>query len=111
MYYFTRLNWKIVVKYLLLFINKGRRKCGFINIGYGNIIAANRIICIISPGAAPTKRMIQEAKEHRLVIDATTGRKTRAVIVMDTGHIILSAVQPETVISRLDKDVMNKEDE
>lgn len=83
----------------------------FINIGYGNIIAANRIISIITPGAAPIKRMVQEAKEHRLVIDATTGRKTRAVIVMDTGHIILSAVQPETVISRLNKDVLDKEDE
>ncbi len=83
----------------------------FINIGYGNIISANRIISIITPGAAPTKRMVQEAKEHRLVIDATTGKKTRAVIVMDTGHIILSAVQPETVISRLNKDIQSKEEE
>ncbi len=83
----------------------------FINIGYGNIIAANRIISIISPAAAPTKRMVQEAKEHRLVIDATTGRKTRAVIIMDTGHIVLSAVQPETVISRLNKDIFSKEDD
>ena len=56
----------------------------FINIGYGNIIAANRIISIITPGAAPTKRMVQEAKQNMLVIDATTGRKTRSVIVMDT---------------------------
>ena len=55
--------------------------------------------------------MVQEAREYRLVIDATTGRKTRAVIVMDTGHLILSAVQPETVISRLNKDGLNKEDE
>ena len=84
---------------------------GFINIGYGNIIASNRIISIITPGAAPTKRMVQEAKEHRLVIDATTGRKTRAVIIMDTGHIVLSAVQPETVISRLNKDIFSKEDD
>ena len=82
----------------------------FINIGYGNIIAADRIISIITPGAAPTKRMIQEAKQNMLVIDATTGRKTRAVIIMDTGHIILSAVQPETVISRLNKDVSSKEE-
>ncbi len=80
----------------------------FINIGYGNIIAANRIISIITPGAAPTKRMVQEAKQNMLVIDATTGRKTRAVIVMDTGHIVLSAVQPETVISRLNKDIINE---
>ena len=80
----------------------------FINIGYGNIIAANRIISIITPGAAPTKRMVQEAKQNMLVIDATTGRKTRAVIVMDTGNIVLSAVQPETVISRLNKDIINE---
>lgn len=83
----------------------------FINIGYGNIISAKRIISIIVPGAAPIKRMIQEAKENSLVIDATSGRKTRAVIVMDTGHIVLSAVQPETVIGRLNKDIFEKEDD
>ena len=82
-----------------------------INIGFGNIVSANRIISIIAPGAAPTKRMIQEAKEHRLVIDATTGKKTRAVIIMDTGHIVLSALQPETIISRLNKDIIIKEEE
>lgn len=82
----------------------------FINIGFGNIVQADRILAIISPDAAPTKRMIQEAKQKMLSIDATTGRKTRAVIIMDTGHIILSAVQPETVISRLNKDVSSKEE-
>ncbi len=81
---------------------------GFINIGYGNIISSNRIISIIAPGAAPIKRLIQEAKEKSLAIDATSGRKTRAVIIMDTGHIILSAVQPETVVSRLNKDISEK---
>ena len=85
--------------------------CGFINIGYGNIIAGSRIISIITPGAAPIKRLVQEAKDKSLVIDATSGRKTRAVIIMDTGHIILSAVQPETVVNRLNKDVFEKEDE
>ena len=83
----------------------------FINIGYGNIISSNRIISIITPGAAPIKRLIQEAKEKSLVIDATSGRKTRAVIIMDTGHIILSAVQPETVVSRLNKDITEKEED
>ncbi len=83
----------------------------FINVGYGNIISANRIVSIIVPGAAPIKRFIQEAKEKSLVIDATSGRKTRAVIVMDTGHIVLSAVQPETVISRSNRDNYNKEAE
>ncbi len=83
----------------------------FINIGYGNIISANRIISVIVPGAAPIKRLVQEAKEKSLVIDATSGRKTRAVIIMDTGHIVLSAVQPDTVVSRLNKDIAEKEDE
>lgn len=90
---------------------KGEKIMQFINIGYGNIIVADRIISIITPTAAPTKRLVQEAKQKMLVIDATTGRKTRAVIVMDTGHIILSAVQAETIISRLNKDVSKKEDD
>ncbi len=85
--------------------------CGFINIGYGNIISGSRIISIITPGAAPIKRLIQEAKDKSLVIDATSGRKTRAIIIMDTGHIVLSAVQPETVVNRLNKDVFEKGDE
>ena len=72
-----------------------------INIGFGNIILAERIIAIISPDSAPVKRMIQESKENGKIIDATCGRKTRAVIIMDSGHIILSAVQPETVAGRL----------
>ena len=76
-----------------------------INIGFGNIILAERIIAIISPDSAPVKRMIQESKDNGKIIDATCGRKTRAVIIMDSGHIILSAVQPETVAGRLDKDL------
>lgn len=76
-----------------------------VNIGFGNIISANRIIAIVSPESAPIKRIIQEAKENSTVVDATYGRRTRAVIIMDSGHVILSAVQPETVASRLDKDM------
>jgi len=72
-----------------------------INIGFGNIVAANRIISIISPESAPIKRIIQEAREKGMLIDATYGRRTRAVVVADSGHIILSAVQPETVANRL----------
>ena len=72
-----------------------------INIGFGNIVAANRIISIISPESAPIKRIIQEARDRGMLIDATYGRRTRAVIVTDSGHIILSAVQPETVANRL----------
>ncbi|MBC7343061.1 MAG: DUF370 domain-containing protein [Clostridia bacterium] len=72
-----------------------------INIGFGNIVSANRIIAIVSPESAPIKRIIQEGRDRGLLIDATYGRRTRAVIVTDSGHIILSAVQPETVAHRL----------
>lgn len=75
-----------------------------INIGFGNIVSANRIIAIVSPDSAPIKRMVQEAKDSGQAVDATYGRRTRAVVIMDSGHIILSAVQPETVAGRLDKD-------
>lgn len=72
-----------------------------INIGFGNVVAANRIIAIISPESAPIKRIIQEARDKGLLIDATYGRRTRAVVVADSGHVMLSAVQPETVANRL----------
>ena len=72
-----------------------------INIGFGNVVASNRIIAIISPESAPIKRIIQEARDRGLLIDATYGRRTRAVVVTDSGHILLSAVQPETVANRL----------
>ena len=68
-----------------------------INIGFGNIVSANRIIAIVSPESAPIKRIVQEAIENGNAVDATYGRRTRAVLIMDSGHIILSAVQPETV--------------
>ncbi len=76
-----------------------------INVGFGNIVVASRIVAIVSPESAPIKRIIQDAKENKSVIDATYGRKTRAVLIMDSGHIILSAVQPETIASRLDKEI------
>lgn len=72
-----------------------------INIGFGNIVAANRIIAIVSPESAPIKRIIQEARDRGMLIDATYGRRTRAVIIADSDHVILSAVQPETVAHRL----------
>ena len=80
-----------------------------VNIGFGNIVSADRIIAIVSPEAAPIKRMVQEAKDNKTAVDATCGRRTRAVLIMDSGHVILSAVQPETVASRLGKEV-TKED-
>lgn len=80
-----------------------------INIGFGNMVSSARLIAIVSPESAPIKRIIQEAKEKGSLIDATYGRRTRAVIIMDSDHVILSAVQPETVAGRLDEEV--EEDE
>ncbi|MCR4426004.1 MAG: DUF370 domain-containing protein [Firmicutes bacterium] len=72
-----------------------------INIGFGNIVAANRLVAIVSPESAPIKRIIQDARDRGMLIDATYGRRTRAVMITDSGHVILSAVQPETVAHRL----------
>jgi len=72
-----------------------------INIGFGNIVSANRIIAIVSPESAPIKRIITEARDRGMLVDATYGRRTRAVIITDSDHVILSAVQPETVAHRL----------
>lgn len=72
-----------------------------INIGFGNMVSLNRIISVISPESAPIKRLIQESREKSLLIDATYGRKTRAVIITDSNHIILAAIQPETIANRL----------
>ena len=72
-----------------------------INIGFGNMVSANRLVAIVSPESASIKRIIQDAKERGTLIDATYGRRTRAVIVTDSDHVILSAVQPETVANRL----------
>ena len=77
-----------------------------INIGFGNIVSANRIIAIVSPESAPIKRIITEAREKNLLVDATYGRRTRAVIVTDSSHVVLSAIQPETVAHRF---VVNKD--
>ncbi len=79
-----------------------------VNIGFGNIVSANRVIAIISPDSAPIKRIINEAKDANRLIDATYGRRTRAVIITDSNHVILSAIQPETVANRfLNKDLTN----
>lgn len=79
-----------------------------INIGFGNIVSANRIITVVSPESAPIKRLIQEGRDRGLLVDATYGRRTRAVIITDSDHIILTAVQPETIANRLNaKDETN----
>ncbi len=82
-----------------------------INIGFGNIVSVERIISIVSPESAPIKRIIQEAKDSKMAIDATYGRRTRSVIIMDSGHVILSDVQPETIAARVDADDEDDEEE
>ena len=73
-----------------------------INIGFGNMVSAGRLIAIVSPDSAPIKRMVQEARDRGVLIDATYGRRTRAVLIMDNDHLVLSALQPDTVASRLE---------
>ena len=75
-----------------------------VNIGFGNIVSADKIVAIVSPESAPIKRMVQDAKDNGTAIDATFGRKTRAVLIMDSDHIVLSAVQAETIADRIDKE-------
>ena len=83
-----------------------------INIGFGNLVSAQRLLTVVSPDSAPVKRLVQEAKERAMLIDASFGRKTRAVLVMDTDHVILSALPPETIARRLnDKDGETYRDE
>lgn len=74
-----------------------------INIGFGNIASANRIISVVSPDSAPIRRMVQEARDRGLLIDATYGRKTRAVIITDSQHVILTPVQAETIANRFNQ--------
>jgi hypothetical protein len=79
-----------------------------VNVGFGNIVSANRIVAIVSPESAPIKRMVQEAKDSKIAVDATWGRRTRAVVIMDSGHIILSAIQPETIAGRLEREIVDE---
>lgn len=78
-----------------------------INIGFGNMVSASKLVAIVSPESAPIKRIIQDARDKGVLIDATYGRRTRAVIVMDSDHVILSSIQPETVANR----VIERDDE
>ena len=73
----------------------------FINIGFGNAVAAQRIISVVSPDSAPIKRLVQESRANGTLIDATYGRRTRSVLIMDSGHVVTSPLQPETIASRL----------
>jgi regulator of extracellular matrix RemA (YlzA/DUF370 family) len=83
----------------------------FINIGFGNMVAADRIITLVSPDSAPIKRLIQDAKDEGRVIDVSCGRRTRAVIITDSDHVILSAIQAETIANRMDDTSYEEESE
>lgn len=80
-----------------------------INIGFGNAVNAARVLSVVSPDSAPVKRLIADAKEQKLVIDATQGRKTRAVIITDSDHVILSYLQTEKIISRFNEDTVSED--
>ena len=82
-----------------------------LNIGFGNMVSSSRLVAIVSPESAPIKRIIQDARDNGRLIDATYGRRTRAVIFMDSDHVILSAVQPETVAARLDNEEAQGDEE
>ena len=83
-----------------------------INIGFGSMVAANRVLTIVAPDSAPIKRVIQEARDRAMLIDASYGRKTKTVILMDTDHVILSAISPETIYERwMDKQIETTEEE
>lgn len=79
-----------------------------VNIGYGTIITVDRIIAVVAPESAPIKRIVQEAKELKNLIDATYGRRTRSVIIMDNSTVVLSAVQPETITNRVNMDIIKE---
>lgn len=82
-----------------------------INIGYGNMVSASRVIAIVAPDSAPIKRLIQESRDKGTLIDATYGRKTRAVVIMDSDHVVLSAVSPETVCGRAVEEEVEEDEE
>lgn len=72
-----------------------------IHIGFGNVLAVNRVIAMVSPTSAPTKRMVQQGRDNGVLVDMTNGRRTKAVLIMDSGHIVLAAIAPETIAGRL----------
>ena len=83
----------------------------FINIGFGNMVASHRVVTLVSPDSAPIKRLIQAARDTGRVIDVSCGRRTRSVIITDSEHVILSAIQPETIATRLNGQTDNDEDD
>ncbi len=86
-------------------------KCKLLNIGFGNSIVAERVVAIVNPSSAPMKRLREEAKHNSRLIDATQGRRTRSIIITDSNHVILSAIQSETIGQRLSADLLSKAEE
>ena len=86
-------------------------KCKLLNIGFGNTVVAERVVAIVNPSSAPMKRLREEAKQNSKLIDATQGRRTRSIVITDSNHVILSAIQAETISQRLSSDLLSKNDE
>ncbi|WP_297055256.1 DUF370 domain-containing protein [Thermosulfurimonas sp.] len=86
-------------------------KCRLLNIGFGNSVVAERVVAIVNPNSAPMKRLREEAKETKRLIDATQGRRTRSIIITDSNHVILSAIQAETIAQRLTSDLLKMHEE
>ena len=85
-------------------------KCRLLNIGFGNTVVAERVVAIVNPSSAPMKRLREEAKQNSKLIDATQGRRTRSIVITDSDHVILSAIQAETISQRLGSDLFSKDD-
>jgi len=92
-------------------MKKGNRGLRVVNIGFGNVVSASRVVAIVTPDSSPSKRMREEARERGKLIDATQGRKTRAIIITDSDHIILSAIQAETITQRFQGEWKEGEEE
>jgi regulator of extracellular matrix RemA (YlzA/DUF370 family) len=86
-------------------------RCKLLNIGFGNTVVADRVVAIVNPSSAPMKRLREEAKNNSKLIDATQGRRTRSIVITDSNHVILSAIQAETISQRLSADVLTKIEE
>ncbi len=86
-------------------------KCKLLNIGFGNTVVAERVVAIVNPSSAPMKRLREEAKQNSKLIDATQGRRTRSIVITDSNHVILSAIQAETISQRLSTDLLSKSED
>lgn len=86
-------------------------RCKLLNIGFGNTVVAERVVAIVNPSSAPMKRLREEAKNNSRLIDATQGRRTRSIVITDSNHVILSAIQAETISQRLSADILTKVDD